>query len=75
MVCGCVLERTGGNKNLISPIDREATRTRGGIYTSLADHCFKDSNWFLFAGGELVTHREFLLFGKSEGTSEHVSKS
>lgn len=60
-MCGCVLERTSWYKNLISPVNREAARTRRGIDASLADYCFKDRDWFLLSGGELVTYGEFLL--------------
>jgi hypothetical protein len=57
---GGVLEWTGGDKDLIAPVYRETSWTRWGVDTSLANHGFEDSNWFLGAGREFVANWEFL---------------
>ena len=57
---GSVFEGSGGDEDLISPKDGEATGSGRGVDAGLTNDCFEDSDGFVGSVRKLMTYRKFL---------------
>jgi hypothetical protein len=70
MMSGGVFEGTGGNKDLITPIDGETAETGGGIDACLTDYGFEDCDGFVGSSGKLMADGKFLICSGMETLSK-----
>ncbi len=61
MVSGSVFEWSGGDEDLISPKDGEATGSGGGVDAGLTNDCLEDGDGFVGTIRKLMADRKFLF--------------